>query len=237
MKISLCVPMYNESAIIENTARELYKYMTEHYDNDFEIIFSDDGSRDGSADIVNNLDLPNVKTVGYSENQGKGCAVRHGVLASCGDIVIFTDADLAYGVDIIEETVNVLLKGDYDIVVASRAKHKDGYAGYTFVRKLASKTYIKFINLFGGICISDSQCGFKAFDGEKGREIFSYCKTNNFAFDLEVIMLAQKKNLKIFELPAKIINHRESKVNVIKDALKMMREISVIKKNISKIDF
>ena len=237
MKISLCVPMYNESSIIENTARELYKYMTEHYGNDFEIIFSDDGSRDGSADIVANLNLPNVKVVGYPKNQGKGCAVRHGVLASAGEIVIFTDADLAYGVDVIKEAVDIMEKDGCDIVVASRAKHKDGYAGYTFVRKLASKTYIKVINLFGGIRISDSQCGFKAFDGEMGRKIFSYCKTNNFAFDLEVIMLAQKMKLKIHELPAKIINHRESKVNVIKDACKMMREISVIKKNISKIEF
>ena len=153
MKISLCVPMYNESSIIENTARELYKYMTEHYGNDFEIIFSDDGSKDNSSAIVNNLNLPNVRVVGYEKNQGKGCAVRHGVLASVGDIVIFTDADLAYGVDVIKEAIDTMKKDGYDIVVASRAKHKDGYAGYTFVRKLASKTYIKIINLFGGIRI------------------------------------------------------------------------------------
>ena len=96
---------------------------------------------------------------------------------------------------------------------------------------------IKVLNLFGGIKISDAQCGFKAFVGEKGRRIFSLCKTNNFAFDLEVILIAQKMKLKIYELPAKIINHRESKVNVIKDAFKMMKEIAKIKKNISKMDF
>ena len=163
--------------------------------------------------------------------------MRHGVLASCGDMVIFTDADLAYGVDVIKEAVEIMAKGEYNVVVASRAKHKEGYEGYTLIRKLASKTYIKVINLFGGIKISDSQCGFKAFDGQMGRKIFSYCKTNNFAFDLEVILIAQKMKLKIYELPAKIINHRESKVNVVKDALKMMKEISVIKKNIAKIEF
>ena len=163
--------------------------------------------------------------------------MRHGVLASCGDIVIFTDADLAYGVDVIKEAVDILDRGDHSVLVASRAKHEEGYEGYTFVRKIASKTYIKLLNLFGGIKISDAQCGFKAFVGEKGRKIFSLCQTNNFAFDLEVILIAQKMKLKIYELPAKIINHRESKVNVIKDAFKMMREITVIKKNISKIDF
>ncbi len=237
MKISLCVPMYNESSIIEQTARTLYGYMSENFGDDFEIIFADDGSRDGSADIVKNLDLPNVLVVGYEKNQGKGCAVRHGVLASNGDIVIFTDADLAYGVEVIREAVEIMDRGEHSVLVASRAKHKEGYEGYTLIRKIASKTYIKVLNLFGGIKISDAQCGFKAFIGEKGRRIFSLCKTNNFAFDLEVILIAQKMKLKIYELPAKIINHRESKVNVIKDAFKMMKEIAKIKKNISKMDF
>lgn len=232
MKISLCVPMYNESSIIADTAKQLDKYMSSHFGDDYEIIFADDGSRDGSADIVNNLNLKNVKVVGYPNNQGKGCAVRHGVLASCGDIVIFTDADLAYGIEIIEDAVEIIEKGEYPVLVASRAKHKEGYEGYTPIRKLASKTYIKVLNLFGGIKISDAQCGFKAFNGEVGRKIFSLCKTNNFAFDLEVILWAQKMKLKIYEMPAKIINHRESKVNVLKDAVRMLKEISVIKKNI-----
>lgn len=235
MKISVCVPMYNESSIIADTAAKLHRYMTEHFENDFEIVFADDGSRDSSADIVNSLGLSGVRVVGYEKNQGKGCAVRTGVLASEGDIVMFTDADLAYGMDIIEEAFKILVKGEYPVLVASRAKHKDGYEGYTPIRKLASRTYIKVLNLFGGIKISDAQCGFKGFRGDIARRIFSHCQTNNFAFDLEVILIAQKMNLRIYELPAKIINHRESKVNVIKDAFKMLKEISRIKKNVKKV--
>lgn len=235
MKISVCVPMYNESSIIADTAAKLHRYMTEHFENDFEIVFADDGSRDGSADIVNSLGLSGVRVVGYEKNQGKGCAVRTGVLASEGDIVMFTDADLAYGMDIIEKAFKILVKGEYPVLVASRAKHKDGYEGYTPIRKLASRTYIKVLNLFGGIKISDAQCGFKGFRGDIARRIFSHCQTNNFAFDLEVILIAQKMNLRIYELPAKIINHRESKVNVIKDAFKMLKEISRIKKNVKKV--
>lgn len=241
MRISLCVPMYNESSIIESTARTLDAYMKEHFKEDYEIIFADDGSRDGSADIVKGLGLNNVTVVGYPDNQGKGCAVRHAVLASRGDTVIFTDADLAYGVDVIEDAVKILEKGEYPVLVASRAKHSEGYEGYTPIRRLASKTYIKALNLFGGIKISDAQCGFKAFDGAVARRIFSLCKTNNFAFDLEVILWAQKMGLKIYEMPAKIINHRESKVNVFKDAFRMMREIRIIKRNVKnetlKIDY
>ena len=234
MKISLCIPMYNESSIIAESAKQIHKYMIEHFGNDFEIIFADDGSFDGSAQIVTNLHLSNVRVEGYEKNQGKGCAVRHGVLASLGEIVIFTDADLAYGLDVIKESVRLIENGN-KIVVASRAKHPEGYEGYTFIRKLASKTYIKVINMFGGVKISDAQCGFKAFDGDLGRKIFSYCKTNNFAFDLEVILIAQKMNIRIHEMPAKIINHRESKVNVLKDAYRMLKEISKIKKNVAQV--
>ena len=237
MRISLVVPMYNESAIIADTARALYKYMSENYGTDFEIIFANDGSRDNCAQIVEELSLPCVRVVGYDKNQGKGCAVRHGVLASSGEIVLFTDADLAYGLDVIKEGVAVLENGKHDLLVASRAKHPEGYEGYTPIRKLASKTYLKVLNLFGGIKVSDAQCGFKGFNGDVGRRIFSYCETNNFAFDLEFILIAQKMGLKIYELPAKIINHRESKVNLAKDATRMVKEIFKIKKRIKLIKF
>ena len=237
MRISLVVPMYNESAIIADTARALYKYMSENYGTDFEIIFANDGSRDNCAQIVEQLNLPCVRVVGYDKNQGKGCAVRHGVLASSGEIVLFTDADLAYGLDVIKEGADVLENGKHDLLVASRAKHPGGYEGYTPIRKLASKTYLKVLNLFGGIKVSDAQCGFKGFNGDVGRRIFSYCETNNFAFDLEFILIAQKMELKIYELPAKIINHRESKVNLVKDATRMVKEIFKIKKRIKLIKF
>lgn len=235
MRISLCVPMYNESSIIESTARSLHKYMSEHYGEDFEIVFADDGSTDGSAQLVEALGLPSVRVVGYEKNHGKGCAVRHGVLASVGDTVIFTDADLAYGVDVIDEAVQILESGKYDMLVASRAKHPRGYEGYTPIRKLASRTYIRVLSIFGGIKVSDVQCGFKGFCGDVGRRIFSHCETDNFAFDLEVILIAQRLGMRIAELPAMIVNHRESKVNVLRDSVRMLREISKIKKRVKNI--
>lgn len=237
MRISLVVPMYNESSIIADTAKTLHKYMCENYGTDFEIIFANDGSRDNCAQIVEELNLPCVRVVGYDKNQGKGCAVRHGVLASSGEIVLFTDADLAYGLDVIKEGADVLENGKHDLLVASRAKHPEGYEGYTTIRKLASKTYLKVLNLFGGIKVSDAQCGFKGFKGDIGRKIFSCCETNNFAFDLELILIAQRMGLRIYELPAKIINHRESKVNLVKDATRMVKEIFKIKKRIKLIKF
>jgi AraC-like DNA-binding protein len=74
--------------------------MEEHFE-DYEILFSSDGSTDGCDETVRSLGLPNVKVVGYEKNRGKGCAVRTAVLQAEGDVVMFTDADLAYGTDVI----------------------------------------------------------------------------------------------------------------------------------------
>lgn len=235
MRISVCVPMYNESSVIADNVKKVHQYLSEHFGDDFELVVADDGSVDGSADIVTSLGLENTLVVGYPKNMGKGCAVRTAVLASVGDVVVFTDADLAYGLDVIEEAVSRLESGEHQMVIASRAKHPKGYEGYTFIRRLASRTYISILALVTGIRVSDAQCGFKAFSGEEGRQIFSRCVTNNFAFDLEVILVAQKMKLKIYELPAMIINHRESKVSVLRDAPRMLREAVKIKKRVKNL--
>ncbi len=236
MKFSLCIPMYNEASIIENTAKTLSAYMSEHF-SDYEIIFADDGSTDGSADIVNSLALPFVRVVGYEKNRGKGAAVRTAVLASEGDVVMFTDSDLAYGTEVISRAAKVF-EGNPEIgaVIGSRNLHKDGYEGYTFLRKLASKTYIKLLCLAGGLKLSDSQCGCKAFRGNVAKEIFSKCEVNGFAFDFEAIMIGMRLGVCFFELPVKVINHRESKVHMLSDSVKMIADLRKMKKRVAKLE-
>ena len=177
MKISVCIPMYNESKIIGNTARILDEYMRNHFaDGDYEIIFSNDGSRDGSADIVKRLSLPCVKVIGEAENHGKGYAVRKAFLEAEGDVIMFTDADLAYGTDVIGKVYDTMLADEKaDVLIGSRNLTKDGYDGYTLIRKIASKTYIKLLCLTGGFKLSDSQCGCKAFRYDAVQKIFPRC--------------------------------------------------------------
>ena len=234
MKFSLVIPMYNEKSIIADTAKTLSDYMDAHFE-DYEILFSNDGSKDGCDEIVRELNLPNVRVTGYSNNQGKGCAVRTAVLEAKGDIVMFTDADLAYGTDVIARVAEKFAENpDADVVIGSRNLSKDGYEGYTLMRKIASKMYIKVLCIAGGFKLSDSQCGCKAFRGEAAQKIFSHCEVNGFAFDFEAILWSQKLGCKIAEMPVKIINHRESKVHVFSDTFKMLRDLRKMKKRIRK---
>ena len=238
MKFSLIIPMYNESSIIEETAKTLSAYMEKTFpDGGYEILFSNDGSRDGCDKMVEVLGLPGVHVVGYPENHGKGCAIRTAMLEAAGDIVMFTDADLAYGTEVIGRVSEMFESHpDADIVIGSRNISKDGYEGYTFLRKVMSKTYIKVLCLTGGFKLSDSQCGCKAFRGEAAKRIFSRCEVNGFAFDFEAILWAQRYGMKIAEMPVKVINHRESKVHVFSDTFKMLRDLRKMKKRIRRAE-
>ena len=233
-EITLVIPMYNESGIIKDTALTLDKYMREHFES-YEILFSDDGSTDGSAEKIRELALDSVRVIGYETNRGKGSAVRHAMLEAKGQIIMFTDADLAYGTEVIKTAYDKMLsEPDIAMLIGSRNLSADGYDGYTFTRKLMSKAYIRLLGFLGGFRLSDSQCGCKAFRSEAAKDIFGRCKIDSFAFDFECILWAQKFGYKIGEMPVKIINHRESKVRVFKDTVKMLRDVYGIRRRVNK---
>ena len=239
MKISVIIPMYNEEKIIADTAKEVSGYMNEHFaEGEFEVLFSNDGSLDNSAEAVNSLSLSGVRVVGYEKNRGKGCAVRTAMLEAKGDLIVFTDADLAYGTEVIGKLYDSYIANpDAKVFIGSRNISADGYSEYTFIRKIMSKTYIKVVSFFGGFKnLSDFQCGCKAFTNDAAKKIFSHCEIDGFAFDLEALMIATRLKYKIVEIPVKIINHRESKVNIIKDTFKMISDLRRIKKRVKKLD-
>ncbi len=233
MKVSVVIPVYNEEKRIKNTADILDGYLKSNFD-DYEIVFSNDGSSDKTFQIAKELSAENdaIKAVGYDENKGKGGAVKHGILNSEGDFILFTDCDLAYGTDVIKSAYDLFVKTGADIVIGSRNLSSDSYKGYTWLRKVTSKVYFKIIALVSGFKHSDSQCGFKCFSKKSAYDIFPECEITSFAFDLEALIKAQNKGYKIAELPVKIINHdnSDSKVHVVRDSIKMLGDIRKIKK-------
>ena len=223
MKISVIIPMYNESAIVTDTARTLTGYLESwcgERGHTFEVLFSNDGSHDDCG------------LVEADRNYGKGHAVGLGMAAASGDFVLYTDCDLAYGVDVIGEAALLWQEYGCDVLIGSRNLSEDGYAGYTFMRKLASKAYIKVLCLVAGFRLSDSQCGFKGFSREMGQAVFAENRTWGWAFDIEILLRSLRKNAVIREMAVKIINHRESKIHLVKDSIRMMRDILKIRKRL-----
>ncbi len=238
MKLSVCIPMYNESAVADDSARQYAGALDALCGEDYELIYCDDGSVDGSADIVRAAALPRVRVIGYPDNRGKGSAVRHAVLAAEGDIILYTDCDCAYGTDAIGEAVRFLDEHpEADAVIGSRNLTKEGYAGYTPLRRLMSKTYILVIRLVAGFRHSDSQCGFKAWRRSCAKAVFERCATDGFAFDIEALMIAERLGYRVAEMPVVIKNHAEgnSKVHPVRDTLRMLSDLLRIKKHVKTI--
>lgn len=238
MKLSVIIPMYNEEKVIAETLVTLYNTLERDFPSDYEVIVVSDGSTDRSPEIVKDFtkEHSTFRLIGYQKNRGKGCAVRTGMLDSKGDLAVFTDSDLAYGADVLAEVYKLYIESGADVVIGSRAAKGGGYDGYTFLRKFMSKAYLKVISVAAGFSHSDSQAGLKGFSHDAVSRIFPHCTVDRFAFDLEALMIADKLKLSFAELPIKVINHGESKVSPVKDALNMLSEVGKMKKRIKTLD-
>lgn len=222
-KVSLIIPTYNEAIIIENTIKTALTFLESSF-SDYELIISDDGSTDKTEQLAKSINNPRLRVVGHKPNKGKGCAVREGMLAALGEIVVYTDADLAYGIEAVGELVKKLEDEGTEIAIGSRKLHPEGFEDYPLIRLVASKLFSFLTGLLAGFHY-DTQCGLKAFSAKSAKLVFSKCRTDGFAFDFEVMMLAKGLKLSVTQLPVKIINHRASKVQVLRDSIKMFGDI------------
>lgn len=231
MKISVIIPAYNEAAVIEENMQLLERELQAKA-MEYEIVIVSDGSRDDTWRIVRErLAGAHIVDAGYEENLGKGGALKAGVAAASGDIIVTTDCDLAYGCAVIFNAVELMEReSSCDMLIGSRSLAKDGFAGYPMLRKLASKIYFKLISLYAGLSVSDSQCGFKCYRRSAAKTLFKELVTYGFAFDLEILLRAEKHGFIIRELPVSIKNHGQSKVNVLRDSVRMLRDITRIKR-------
>ncbi len=234
MKLSVIIPMYNEKEIIEETVKRLVCDLSAHFSDDYEILFSDDGSRDGGDEKIIPYLSERIRLLRAEENRGKGHAVRCGMMEAKGDYLFFTDCDLAYGTDYFLPAIEKMEKENSDVLIGSRALHPNGYQGYGFFRKCLSKMYFRFLSLVGGLSVSDSQTGFKGFRSAAAKQIFSSAEVDRFAFDYEALLLAKKYGFSVSELPVAIQNNRPSSMHFVKDSLRMVRDVIKMKKRIKK---
>lgn len=229
MYLSVIIPAYNEEKRLPNTLQETDKYL-KNQSYDYEILVIDNGSKDKTAEVVRNLEgtIKGLKLFSGNFGQGKGAAVKKGMQEAQGEFCLFTDADNSTSVDQVEKMWPEFQKG-YGVVIGSRdIKGAILDPPQPFLRNFilgeGFKLYRKIIiGLWG---IQDTQCGFKAFSKEAAKEIFPKVKIMDFAFDVEVLLLAKRAGHKIKEIPVYWKNDLESKVkfkSILKMALDMLR--------------
>lgn len=245
MYLSVIIPMYNERAAVAECAAALTKELENSPEliEKYEIIFSDDGSDDGCGDIAKGLadeiavSRGKLRVVSADKNYGKGHAVRLGMTSAEGDTLLFTDCDLAYGARAVLDMAQSYAQGmaGTDILIGSRALHPDGYSGYTPLRKLASKAYLRLLSMFAGFSHTDSQCGIKLFSRDSALALCKYAEVDRWAFDLELLLLAARLGFRVREYPVKVINHRQSKIRLLRDSLRMLNDTRKIKSRLRRL--
>lgn len=202
--LSVVVPCYNEERRIGRTLERLDAYLRENIHVPYEVIVSNDGSTDATADIVEQLSkrLAHIRLLTVSPNHGKGHAVRRGMLAARGQVRIFTDADLATPADEIGRMLDVL--EDAPVAIGTRV-HPDGTDmrtdSQTFMRRSLGRLFTFFARRLVGPGIPDTQCGFKGFHADAAEAIFVRMRTNGFVFDVEVLCLARRLGYRVAQLP------------------------------------
>jgi len=214
--LSVLIPCLNEAARLPETLQSLRQTFPEA-----ELIVCDDGSEDDTAAVAA---AHGATVVGYRKNRGKGHALRTAAAVSTGEILLLSDADLAYGTGPLAEAALRLARGDSDLVLGSRRLMSHADDRYPPLRKLASRGFALFQRLTLGLPMSDTQCGLKCVRGEIGRDLFARCTVDGFAWDLEFLALALRQGCRWEEIPVSLLRHDASRVNLVRDALRMARE-------------
>jgi dolichyl-phosphate beta-glucosyltransferase len=236
-RLSVVIPAYNEERVIRDSITRASKYLSTA--GDAELIVVDDGSRDRTCEIVRELGqrFPFVRLLQNDRNRGKGYSIKHGILESVGEYVLYTDADLVYPIEGVVPFVKALEAGA-DVSIASRSHPGTLFAlhprhfSYIYQRYLVGRTYINVVNRLLKIGVTDTQAGFKCFRGEAARRIFSRTTLYDFAFDVEALFIARQLGYRIVELPVYFLYLGEqSSVQLVKDSVQMFADLVTIQRN------
>ncbi len=228
--ISIVIPAYNEAERIGPTIETIHDYFSKR-NQSFDIIVVNDGSRDTTSSIV--LDrakgIRNVTLLESSINQGKGASARKGMAHSPNDLILLTDADLSTPIDEFEKLAPWIQKG-YDIVIGSRGmKESEIILRQPWYRRMMGKAFSLLVRTLIVNDFSDTQCGFKLFRQGAAARIFRASKIDGFAFDVEVLFIAKKMGYKTKEVPVRWIDSPRSRVNPLRDPVKMLLDLLRIK--------
>ncbi len=224
MNVSLVIPAYNEADRILPSIARIAQYLREKGEL-WEVIVVDDGSRDGTGSSVRNAAKANglpVRVIELPENRGKGAAVRAGVLESRGDWVLIMDADLSTPIEEWEK----LRDSGARVAIGSRALDESLIRRkQPWYRRTMGKTFNRFVQMLSVRGIRDTQCGFKWIEGNLARELFARARIDRFAYDVEILSMCRGLGVEIAEVPVVWMNSPQSKVSVVSDSLRMLRDL------------
>jgi len=198
--ISVVMPAYNEGEHIAEAIGQISGQLNVN-GHRFEIIVVDDGSKDDTYNIVNKLNTKNLHTIRLRNNSGKGIALKQGLEHAKGEYVLFVDSDMEISAKNIDNYIDTLKT--HDIVIASK-RHPDSIYHAPLLRKFLSTAFQTLVSILVGVKATDTQSGLKAGRAEPLKKIFSLLAVKRYAFDVEMLTLANLLRYTYTEMPVDI---------------------------------
>jgi len=230
---SVIIPAFNEAQRLPPFLERVVAHF-EGRDEPYEVIVVDDGSTDGTADVVGARHLPAVRVLRLPANRGKGAAVRAGMLEARGAYRVFADADGATPIEELKRLEPILVAGA-DVVIGSRVLADPGVSVITRPHRVAAgRVFNWLIARLGLRDIADSQCGFKAFTGPAASRLFESLSTDGFGFDVEILLRARAAGCRVVEVPVNWTDQAGSKVGVLRHGPGMLWQILVARRRVGR---
>lgn len=230
IKVSLIIPCYNGSETIANNLPDFMQYLnTKNYQ--YEVLIVDDGSNEPKSTqaVAERL---NCQFIGLSKNKGKGAAVKAGMTQAKGQFRIFTDVDIPFEYANFDRFLRYLDEKEFHMVVGDRTLPESKYfTEISKLRKFGSNIFSFIVGRFVVGGHFDTQCGMKGFRKEVAEDIFGLTRIPSFAFDVEVLYIALKRNYDIKRLPVQLRKQEGSSVKVISHGMGMVLDLFRIKLN------
>lgn len=230
--LSIVIPVYKEANRLPASLESIRAFVQKAGGPAPEVIFVDDGSPDDSVAVISAFagkrGLPNFRTISYTPNRGKGYAVKTGVLAAAGDLILMSDTDLSTPLDDFSK-LKAAIDAGADIACGSRAV-AGAHIGVKppLRRRISSRVFNLLVRAAGVHGIRDTQCGFKLFRAEAAKRIFGTLRTERFAFDVEMIAKARKLGYRLVEVPVNWDYSTNSTVRLLSSGSRMALDILFI---------
>lgn len=226
-KLSIVIPCYNEKATIRSILKEIDAVKIGATKK--EVIVVDDGSKDGTRDILKKIakNRKDMKLIFQKVNQGKGAALKKGILESSGDVVVIQDADLEYDPQEYSRLLYPIERGHADVVYGSRFRGGEPHRIIYFRNQIANKFLTFLSNMFTGMNLTDMETCYKMFKGELIRALAQDLKSQRFGFEPEVTAKVAKAKVAVYEVGISYYGRskEEGKKIGMKDGVKAMWEI------------
>jgi dolichyl-phosphate beta-glucosyltransferase len=239
LRLSLIIPAYDEARRLPRYLAAARGYLDRRYPGSYEVLVVDDGSRDDLPSLLERAqaDWPELKAIRHPRNRGKGAAVRTGMLAGRGELLLFADADGATPIDQ-EGKLADAVHGGADVAIGSRLTEGDAVTrSRTWSRGLAGRAFARLARWCLEIPVRDTQCGFKIFRRAAAHALFGQVTETGFLFDLEVLALAQRGGYRVVEVPVNWSEIPGGHLHVFRESLRTLPALWRLRRRLARANF